>query len=62
MHYGGVDLMRDKEGRLWVTEVNSIPAWKGLQSVSQNKVIAELLVDDFIRCMNQQCLDVSQAS
>lgn len=62
MHYGGVDLMRDKDGRLWVTEVNSIPAWKGLQSVSQNKVIAELLVDDFIRCMNQQCLDVSQAS
>lgn len=62
MHYGGVDLMRDKQGRLWVTEVNSIPAWKGLQSVSQNKVIADLLVEDFIRCLNQHCLDVSQAS
>ena len=61
MHYGGVDLMRDKQGQLWVTEVNSIPAWKGLQSVSQNKVIAELLVDDFIRCMHQQHLDISQA-
>ncbi|MEM7401878.1 MAG: ATP-grasp domain-containing protein [Pseudomonadota bacterium] len=62
MHYGGVDLMRDKQGGLWVTEVNSIPAWKGLQSVSQNKVIADLLVEDFIRCLNQHCLDVSQAS
>ena len=62
MHYGGVDLMRDKKGQLWVTEVNSIPAWKGLQSVSHNKVIAELLVDDFICCLNQHNLDVSQAS
>ncbi len=62
MHYGGVDLMRDKQGQLWVTEVNSIPAWKGLQSVSQNKVIADYLVEDFIRCLAMQQLDVSQAS
>jgi len=62
MHYGGVDLMRDKDGQLWVTEVNSIPAWKGLQSVSQNKVIAEIIVEDFLKCMQQQQLDVSVAS
>ncbi len=62
MHYGGVDLMQDKEGKLWVTEVNSIPAWKGLQSVSQNKVIADFMVEDFIRCLDSQRLDISQAS
>ena len=38
MHYGGVDIMRDQAGKLWVTEVNSIPAWKGLQSVNNINV------------------------
>lgn len=50
MHYAGVDIMQDLDGKLWVTEVNSIPAWKGLQSVN-NLVVADELVDDFIRCM-----------
>ena len=53
MSYGGVDIMQDKAGKLWVTEVNSIPAWKGLQSVN-NIVVAEKLVTDFIRCMKLQ--------
>ncbi len=53
MHYGGVDIMCDANDKLWVTEVNSIPAWKGLQSV--NKIIvADLIVEDFIRCMQTQ--------
>lgn len=46
--YCGVDVIRDKEGQLWVLEVNSIPAWRGLQSVTQRN-IAQLLVDDFLR-------------
>ena len=50
MHYGGVDIMCDTNENLWVTEVNSIPAWKGLQSVN-NIIVAECLVKDFIRCM-----------
>jgi tetrahydromethanopterin:alpha-L-glutamate ligase len=33
--YCGVDLIEDPEGRLMVLEVNSMPAWKGLQSVTQ---------------------------
>ncbi len=45
--YAGVDLIRDTHGRLQVVEVNSIPAWKGLQSVSAAD-IAQLLVDDFL--------------
>jgi tetrahydromethanopterin:alpha-L-glutamate ligase len=47
LDYSGVDLMRDHEGRAFVIEVNGIPAWKGLQSVtSQN--IGQLLIDDLI--------------
>jgi glutathione synthase/RimK-type ligase-like ATP-grasp enzyme len=32
--YTGVDLMRDRDGRWWVGEVNGIPAWQGLQRVT----------------------------
>lgn len=45
MDYGGVDIICDKEGNNSIIEVNSIPAWKGLQSVCAIDV-AELLVDD----------------
>ena len=51
MHYAGVDLMQDIEGKMWVTEVNSIPAWKGLQSVN-NFVVADKLVENFIKCIS----------
>ena len=47
MGYAGVDIIRDHHGRYSVLEVNSIPAWKGLQSVSKVS-IADLLVDDFL--------------
>jgi tetrahydromethanopterin:alpha-L-glutamate ligase len=46
--YCGVDIMRDKDGQLWVLEVNSIPAWRGLQSVTEVN-IAQTLVDDLMR-------------
>ena len=45
--YCGVDVICDGDGRLYVLEVNSIPAWKGLQGVAQQE-IAQLLVDDFL--------------
>lgn len=44
--YCGVDVIRDAQGQLYVLEVNSIPAWKGLQSVCGYN-IAQALVDDF---------------
>jgi len=47
MAYAGVDLMRDRDGRLTVIEVNSIPAWRGLQTVVKDDVAA-LLVNDFL--------------
>ena len=48
MDYAGVDIIQDKDGHYSVIEVNSIPAWKGLQSVCKLN-IAQLLVDDLIR-------------
>ncbi|MEE9423933.1 MAG: RimK family alpha-L-glutamate ligase [Methylococcales bacterium] len=47
MDYGGVDIIRDAQGQLFVLEVNSVPAWRGLQKVCDFSV-ASLLVDDFI--------------
>ena len=46
--YAGVDLIRDQQGRIWVIEVNSIPAWKGVQSVVSND-IADILAVDLLR-------------
>jgi tetrahydromethanopterin:alpha-L-glutamate ligase len=48
MNYGGVDIIRDALGQAWVVEVNSIPAWKGLQGTC-NVNVAGMLVDDFLR-------------
>ncbi len=49
--YCGVDIIRDKDGKLWVLEVNSIPAWAGLQSLAQVNV-AQILVDDLLSKSN----------
>lgn len=43
--YCGVDIIRNRHGELYVLEVNSIPAWKGLQGVVALD-IAQALVDD----------------
>jgi RimK family alpha-L-glutamate ligase len=45
--YAGVDLILDSEHRYLVTEVNSIPAWRGLQSVCSGN-IAGWLADHFL--------------
>ena len=48
MDYAGVDIIRDPaSGTLSVVEVNSIPAWKGLQNVCGFSV-AQALIDDFL--------------
>ncbi len=46
--YAGVDIMRDQHGQCWVIEVNSIPAWRGLQSITPQD-IALALVDDLLQ-------------
>ncbi|NOR80051.1 MAG: RimK family alpha-L-glutamate ligase [Methyloprofundus sp.] len=47
MNYAGVDIIFTQEGDYKVIEVNSIPAWKGLESVC-NVRVAEILVDDLL--------------
>ena len=54
MDYAGVDIIKDREGGYSVIEVNSIPAWKGLESVCQLNM-ADLLADDLIgRCLKRR--------
>lgn len=48
IHYAGVDVIRDHHGKLWVIEVNSIPAWRGLQSITGFE-IADVLVNDLLK-------------
>lgn len=48
MDYAGVDIIIDRHGNLAVIEVNSVPAWKGLQAVCGID-IAGRLVDDLIQ-------------
>lgn len=42
--YAGVDILPGEDGRYYVTEVNGIPGWRGLQAATGVNV-AELLVD-----------------
>lgn len=46
--YAGVDIMQDKNGQFYIIEVNSIPAWYGLQGVVGFN-IASCLIDSFIK-------------
>lgn len=43
--YGGVDIIRDQQGNCLVLEVNSVPAWRGLQSVCSLNLAAALVED-----------------
>jgi tetrahydromethanopterin:alpha-L-glutamate ligase len=47
MDYAGVDIIQDRAGQYTIIEVNSIPAWKGLESVV-NTSIATLLAEDLV--------------
>ncbi|MDX1519870.1 MAG: RimK family alpha-L-glutamate ligase [Gammaproteobacteria bacterium] len=49
--YAGVDLITDEHGELQVLEVNSVPAWWGLQKVVDIN-IASALVDSFVARIN----------
>ncbi|MDI9348716.1 MAG: ATP-grasp domain-containing protein [Candidatus Symbiobacter sp.] len=44
--FAGVDVIRDRAGKYWVLEVNSMAAWQGLQSV-----INHALADDIIAAL-----------
>jgi RimK family alpha-L-glutamate ligase len=44
--YGGIDLLPGENGQTYILEVNSMPAWQGLQQVTPVD-IAEVLVEHF---------------
>ncbi len=44
--YGGIDLLPGEDGRTYILEVNSMPAWQGLQQVTPFD-IAETIVEHF---------------
>lgn len=41
--YAGVDLLRDPSGAIQVIEVNSMPGWRGLQSVTATSIAHHLI-------------------
>lgn len=41
--HAGVDLIADRDGRLFLLEVNSMPAWQGLQGVTAADLAAALV-------------------
>ena len=51
--YAGVDLIKLADGRLAVLEVNSNPAWRGLQSVTKVDIAAEL-AGDFLAAVRKR--------
>jgi glutathione synthase/RimK-type ligase-like ATP-grasp enzyme len=51
--FAGVDLIRGGNGRVSVLEVNSMPGWRGLQSVTQLR-IADVLVRDFLETLESR--------
>jgi tetrahydromethanopterin:alpha-L-glutamate ligase len=51
--YAGVDLMRDPDGHWLVLEVNSIPAWRGLQAVTPVRIADALALDLVSRRLSQ---------
>lgn len=48
--YAGVDIMQDRAGSYVVLEVNSMPAWQGLQRVTRTR-IADQIVAPFLDAM-----------
>lgn len=54
--FAGVDMMRDRNGKLVLIEINSNPAWKGLQSVNPSVDIADRLVADFLEARGERAL------
>ena len=44
LEYAGVDLLRsERDGSIYVTELNSTPGWQGLQTVTENNIAATIV-------------------
>ncbi|MGA9540385.1 MAG: RimK family alpha-L-glutamate ligase, partial [Methyloceanibacter sp.] len=45
--YAGVDIIQGRDGRFLVLEINSMPAWNGLQKVTSLR-LSDYVVDAFL--------------
>lgn len=57
--FAGIDILADANGRLFVLEANSMPAWSGLQSVSSIN-IAGAIADGFLNAVRHHHDDVEK--
>ena len=42
-HIAGVDILPGKDGSIWVLEVNAVPGWRALQTVTSKNISAAIL-------------------
>jgi tetrahydromethanopterin:alpha-L-glutamate ligase len=52
--YAGVDLIRGRNGALFTLEVNSMPAWGGLEAANPGLQVAEVLSERFLAALAQR--------
>ena len=52
--YAGVDVIRGQCGTLFTLEVNSMPAWSGLEAANPGLDVAELLAERFLAAVMQR--------
>ena len=57
--YAGIDVIQNQDGQYLVIEVNSIPAWKGLQSVVSVNIADALAADLIFRYLKQEITELS---
>ena len=50
--YAGIDLIKNKNGKLKVIEINSIPGWKAIQKTTKRN-IASILAKTFVIKINK---------
>jgi tetrahydromethanopterin:alpha-L-glutamate ligase len=52
--YAGVDLIRDRSGALLTLEVNSMPAWSGLEAANPGLSVADVLAERFFAALAER--------
>ncbi len=57
--YAGVDIIQAPDGRFLVLEVNSMPAWNGLQKVTALR-LSDRVVDAFLKAVHPEDVRVSE--
>jgi tetrahydromethanopterin:alpha-L-glutamate ligase len=53
-NYAGVDLIRGRCGTLFTLEVNSMPAWSGLEAANPGLSVADILAERFLAALAER--------